>query len=87
MTSRFVGLKIPKGNTTSPINAWIVIFAEKPAPTIFARNDDSGYAYVVKQPNTEQELRDADEATEYCPCEAIKNDGDQFDWAMIPTRS
>ncbi len=47
------------------------------APASFTRQDDGGYSYVFKQPETEEELAKAIEAMEGCPVEAIGNDGDQ----------
>lgn len=46
------------------------------APASFKRQDDGGYSYVYKQPETEEELAKAIEAMEGCPVEAIGNDGD-----------
>jgi ferredoxin len=50
------------------------------APTIFSRKAEEGYSFVMKQPETAQELADANESMEGCPCEAIFADGDEFDW-------
>ena len=50
------------------------------APMIFARNDGEGTAFVLKQPETEEELKLARECLEGCPCEAIFDDGDVHDW-------
>jgi ferredoxin len=47
------------------------------APASFTRQDDGGYSYVYKQPETEEEIAKAIEAMEGCPVEAIGNDGDQ----------
>lgn len=46
------------------------------APTVFTRNDDGGFSFVFKQPETEEELELAREAIEGCPVEAIGEDGD-----------
>lgn len=45
------------------------------AARFFRRNDDKGYSYVFKQPTTEQEVAECDEALEGCPVEAIGKDG------------
>jgi ferredoxin len=44
------------------------------APTVFRRDDDSGNSFVFHQPETEEELRLAEEARAGCPVEAIGND-------------
>ena len=54
------------------------------APTVFIRNDDEGTAYVTKQPETEEELKQVQEALEGCPCEAIFDDGNEHDWSVPP---
>jgi ferredoxin len=41
------------------------------APTILARNEKAGHAYVCKQPTSDAELRASLEAMEGCPVEAI----------------
>ena len=41
----------------------------------FARNDDNGYSYVKKQPETDEELELCEEAMNACPVEAIGDDG------------
>ena len=45
------------------------------APDNFTRNDDGGYSFVYKQPESEEEDRLAREAMEGCPVEAIGDDG------------
>jgi ferredoxin len=47
------------------------------APDFFARNHDSGYSIIVRQPSTPQEEDLCKEAMESCPVEAIGNDGEQ----------
>lgn len=42
----------------------------------FARNDDNGYSYVIKQPESPEEFALCDEAMNACPVEAIGEDGD-----------
>lgn len=42
----------------------------------FKINEDEGYAYVYKQPETEEEKSLCQEAVEACPVEAIGNDGE-----------
>ena len=41
----------------------------------FTRNDDNGYSFVYKQPQTQEELNLCIEAMDSCPVEAIGNDG------------
>ncbi|MFQ3580320.1 MAG: ferredoxin [Chloracidobacterium sp.] len=45
------------------------------APSNFTRNDDGGYSYVFKQPETDEEMEQCQEAMDACPVEAIGNDG------------
>lgn len=44
------------------------------APTVFRRDDDNGNSVVFHQPETEEELRQAEEAKSGCPVEAIGSD-------------
>ena len=45
------------------------------SPDNFARNDENGYSYVKKQPETAAELDLCIEALNACPVEAIGDDG------------
>ena len=45
------------------------------APENFERNEDEGYSYVYKQPETEDEQSQCEEARDSCPVEAIGSDG------------
>lgn len=45
------------------------------APAFFARHDEGGYSYVFKQPETPEEIAQAEEAKTSCPTETIGNDG------------
>ncbi len=45
------------------------------APDCFTRNDDGGYSYVFKQPESPEEEAQCKEAMEGCPVEAIGEDG------------
>jgi len=45
------------------------------APNHFERNEDDGYSYVVKQPESDEEIAACREAMEECPVEAIGDDG------------
>jgi ferredoxin len=45
------------------------------APKFFAMNDDEGHAFVKLQPQTPEEVKDAENALAACPVEAIGNDG------------
>lgn len=47
------------------------------APDHFVMNEDEGYAFVKKQPETEEEKEQCIEALEGCPVEAIGDDGEQ----------
>ena len=47
------------------------------APDHFERNEDGGYTYVHKQPETEEEIELCVEALDGCPVEAIGDDGDE----------
>lgn len=46
------------------------------APSNFRRNDDGGYSFVYKQPESPDEEAQCKEAMEGCPVEAIGNNGD-----------
>ena len=46
------------------------------APANFTRNDDGGYSYVKKQPETPEEEALCNEAKEGCPVEAIGDNGE-----------
>ena len=46
------------------------------APGNFTRNEEKGYSYLVKQPQTSEEEKQCKEAMEGCPVEAIGSDGD-----------
>jgi ferredoxin len=45
------------------------------APDNFDRNEDEGFSYVTKQPETEEEEQQCRDAIEECPVEAIGDDG------------
>ena len=45
------------------------------SPENFRRNDENGYSYVYKQPDTPHEEELCKEALDACPVEAIGNDG------------
>ena len=45
------------------------------APDFFTRNEDGGYSFVYKQPETEEDVEFCMEALEGCPVEAIGDDG------------
>jgi ferredoxin len=45
------------------------------SPANFRRNDDNGYSYVYKQPETDEERELCEEAFNACPVEAIGDDG------------
>ena len=45
------------------------------APDNFARNEDDGYSFVSKQPESDEEHQACLDAMEECPVEAIGDDG------------
>jgi ferredoxin len=45
------------------------------SPKNFTRNDENGYSFVYKQPETKEELELCEEALNACPVEAIGDDG------------
>ncbi len=45
------------------------------APRFFAMNDNDGHAYVMLQPTTPEDIKEAENALAACPVEAIGNDG------------
>ena len=47
------------------------------APENFERNEDEGYSFVYKQPASDDEREQCEEARESCPVEAIGSDGDK----------
>ena len=46
------------------------------APKNFKRNDEHGYSFVYKQPETPEEAEACQTALDACPVEAIGKDGD-----------
>ncbi|MBD66435.1 MAG: ferredoxin [Halobacteriovoraceae bacterium] len=46
------------------------------APAFFAMNDEEGFAFVSKQPQTDTEVEECENALAGCPVDAIGNDGD-----------
>jgi ferredoxin len=46
------------------------------APGNFAREDETGYSFVARQPGTPEEERACVSALEECPVEAIGSDGE-----------
>lgn len=46
------------------------------APANFKRNDDGGFSFVYKQPESEDEEKLCKEAKEGCPVEAIGDNGE-----------
>jgi ferredoxin len=45
------------------------------SPDCFAMNEESGHAFVKKQPGSDQDLASCENARSICPVEAIGNDG------------
>lgn len=45
------------------------------APEFFAKDDDSDFAYVQKQPNGQDQIAQCENILENCPVQAIGNDG------------
>jgi hypothetical protein len=52
-------------------------------PNVFKR--DSGWSYVLKQPQTEEEVSLCMEVVEGCPLSAVHADGDEFDYHAFPS--
>jgi ferredoxin len=48
------------------------------APAVFKTSEDHDHNCVHHQPETEEELRLAEEMRDHCPVEAICNDGEQL---------
>jgi ferredoxin len=46
------------------------------APLSFTRRNEGGYSYVFKQPQTAEEIAQAEEARNSCPTETIGSDGE-----------
>lgn len=46
------------------------------APDFFGRNDDGGYSFVYRQPETDEEKELCKDAMQNCPVDAIGNDGE-----------
>ncbi|OGQ23142.1 MAG: ferredoxin [Deltaproteobacteria bacterium RIFCSPLOWO2_02_FULL_44_10] len=46
------------------------------APKNFVHNESGGFSFVAKQPETDEELSQCQEAKEACPVEAIGSDGE-----------
>lgn len=46
------------------------------APRFFVMNDDEGHAYVQLQPQTPEDIEEAENALAACPVEAIGSDGE-----------
>ena len=44
------------------------------SPDNFTRNDENGYSYVYKQPDSPKEIELCNEAIDACPVEAIGDD-------------
>ncbi|MCC7403976.1 MAG: ferredoxin [Bdellovibrionales bacterium] len=47
------------------------------APDHFKIDQDDGHAFVTKQPGSEDELKNCQDAMDGCPVEAIGNDGEE----------
>ncbi len=46
------------------------------APANFTRQEEGGYSFVFKQPESDEEKERCEEAMEGCPVEAIGSDGE-----------
>ena len=53
-------------------------------PGVFVRDEEHGYSYVGRQPETSEEVSGCLEAVAFCPQEEVHDDGLQFDWQAIP---
>ena len=56
------------------------------APENFERNEDEGFSFVAKQPESDEEKELCEEALESCPVEAIGDDGAETEGAAAETR-
>jgi ferredoxin len=56
------------------------------APGIFVRDDASGSTFVIRQPETEEEIRQSIQAMEECGVDAIGDDGDVPGGSRPPLR-
>ena len=45
------------------------------APKFFKMSEDSGFAYVYKQPSDPHEIEECQDALDQCPAESIGQDG------------
>jgi ferredoxin len=45
------------------------------APSFFTRDDETGFSIVFRQPETPEEIAQAQEALDACPSDSIGNDG------------
>ena len=66
---------------------WSCIYCDlcvETIPKVFQENKETGWAFVARQPNTDEELSLAMEAVDGCPTESIGCDGDKYDWFSIP---
>ncbi|HXC99559.1 MAG TPA: ferredoxin [Verrucomicrobiae bacterium] len=52
------------------------VVCDQTAPSIFRECNEKGWAYVFKQPQTVEELRQCMEAVGGCPTQSIGKDGD-----------
>ena len=53
------------------------------APDFFTRDDETGYSYVFRQPESAEEIKETEEALSGCPTDSIGSDGN----AEIPQQS
>jgi len=56
------------------------------APDNFTRNEDGGYSYLCKQPESPEEEGRCKEAKEGCPVEAIGDNGAPPDGSFLSAR-
>lgn len=57
------------------------------APDFFTRDDDGGYSFVFRQPQTAEDIELCMEALEGCPVDAIGSDGEEGKEAPAPAPS
>jgi ferredoxin len=57
------------------INVLTATLCRQTAPTNFTRDEERGYSFVFKQPQTLEEESQCQEAMRNCPVEAIGDDG------------
>jgi ferredoxin len=87
MSSESFAIRLPEnapGKFYVTIDCLDCDLCRETAPTVFGRIDAKGSSYIERQPATGEDLKPVREAIDGCPCEAIFDDGDRFDWSEPP---